>query len=174
MVTKISAKIIAYFEEVSMNTQPPVSNAYADDEVLIRTLFQNLLNSWGSGDGYAYANQFTPDSDYVAFDGTHRKGREENAAAHQQLFDTWLKGTRLTGQVEGIRFLNSEIAIVHAVGGMLMTKHSTQPKRQSIQTLIAIKNDGSWRFTAFHNCRVQQRNWLQNMIFGISTRMFHR
>lgn len=158
-----------------MNTQrPPVSNADADDEVLIRTLFQKLLDSWGRGDGYAYANHFTLDSDYIAFDGTHRKGCEENAVAHQQLFDTWLKGTRLTGQIKGIRFLSPEIAIVHAVGGMLMTKHSTQPKRQSIQTLIAVKNAGSWRFTAFHNCRVQQRNWLQSLILGLFTRLFHR
>jgi uncharacterized protein (TIGR02246 family) len=154
--------------------QPPGSNVYADDEASIRTLFQNLLDSWGSGDGYAYANHFTLDSDYVAFDGTHRKGREENAIAHQQLFNTWLKGTRLTGHVEGMRFLSPEIAIVHAVGGMLMTKHSTQPTRQSIQTLIAVKNDGSWRFAAFHNCRVQQRNWLENIIFGLSTRILHR
>lgn len=158
-----------------MNTQqPPVSNAHADDEGLIRTLFQKLLDSWGSGDGYAYASHFTPDSDYVAFDGTHRKGREANAVAHQQLFDTWLKGTRLTGQIEGIRFLSPEIAIVHVVGGMLMTKHSTQPKRQSIQTLIAVKEDRGWLFTAFHNCRVQQRSWLESMIFGLSTRLFHR
>lgn len=158
-----------------MNTQQsPVSNVDADDEGLIRTLFQRLLDSWGSGDGYAYASHFTPDSDYVAFDGTHRKGREENAIAHQELFDTWLKDTRLTGQIKGIRFLSPEIAIIHAVGGMLMTQRSTQPKRQSIQTLIAVKNEGSWRFTAFHNCRVQQRGWLESMIFGLSTRLFHR
>ncbi len=158
-----------------MNTQQPsVSNVYADDEGLIRSLFQNLLDSWGSGDGYAYASHFTPDSDYIAFDGTHRKGREENAAAHQQLFETWLKGTRLTGQIKGIRFLSPEIAIVHAAGGMLMTKHSTQPKRQSIQTLIAVKNASTWRFTAFHNFRVQHRNWLQSIIFGLFTRLFHR
>ena len=106
-----------------MKAQQPLSNAYAEDEGLILTLFQSLLVSWGSGDGYAYASHFTPDSDYVAFDGTHRKGREENAIAHQQLFDSWLKGTRLTG-VKSIRFLSPEIAIVHAVGGTLMTKAS--------------------------------------------------
>jgi uncharacterized protein (TIGR02246 family) len=153
------------------------------DEVLIRQLCQSLLESWGDGDGYAYAAHFTEDSDYIAFDGTHYKGREANAIAHQYLFDTWLKGTRLTGQVERIRFLRPDVAIVHLTGGMLMTPRSasadissrlTQAKRPSIQTLIAVKRDGKWQFTAFHNCRIQARNGLQNLLFGIATRIFHR
>lgn len=80
-----------------MGTHPHTSSTYATDEMAIRDLFQRLLDSWGSGDGYAYAAHFTQDSDYVAFDGTHYKGCEENAIVHQQLFNTWLKGTRLNG-----------------------------------------------------------------------------
>lgn len=155
-----------------MNTHPHALVSDAADEQSIRELFQRLLDSWS--DGTAYAANFTQESDYVAFDGTHYKGREENAAVHQQLFNTWLKGTRLTGQIERIRFLHPEIAIVHATGGMLMTQQSTQAKRPSIQTLVAVKQEGRWQFTAFHNSRIQRRNRLQNAIFGISTLILHR
>jgi uncharacterized protein (TIGR02246 family) len=154
--------------------EPTQLPSNTDDEVIIRNLCQSLLQSWGDGDGHAYAAHFTEDSDYIAFDGTYYKGREENAIAHQYLFDTWLKGTRLAGQVERIRFLKSDVAIVHLTGGMVMTPGSMQAKRPSIQTLVAVKQDGIWQFTAFHNCRIQQRNRLQNVLFGIATRIFHR
>jgi hypothetical protein len=34
--------------------------------------------------------------------------------------------------IRSIRFLNPEVALVHATGGTLMTPRSTQPKRHSI------------------------------------------
>jgi hypothetical protein len=46
--------------------------------------------------------------------------------------------------------------------------------RDSIQTLVAVKRDGAWRFTAFHNNRIQRRNALHYLIFGIATRLFGR
>ncbi len=157
-----------------MSDSAQMLNSFAADEMAIGNLCQSLWQSWGNGDGYAYAEHFTEDCDYIAFNGTHYKGREENAIVHQQLFDTWLKGTRLTGEINSIRFLTPEVALVYSTGGMLMTKRSTQARRPSIQTLVAVKKDGVWRFTAFHNCRIQHGNWLQNMLFGITTRIFHR
>ena len=70
------------------------------DEVAIRELFGLLLDDWGRGDGEAYGSRFTEDAEYVAFDGTRTRGRREIAASHQQLFDKFLKGTRLTGRFE--------------------------------------------------------------------------
>lgn len=146
-----------------------------DDETAILDLYQDLLDSWGSGDGYAYAAQFTADADYIAFDGTHFKARQSIASSHQQLFDAFLKGTRLEGQVKSIRFLCPEVALVIASGGMLMPGRSKIPSgRRSIHTLVATKHDGVWRFTAFHNNRVRHRNLLQNIFFGIATLVFRR
>jgi len=115
-----------------------------------------LLDAWGRGDGDAYSALFTDDADYVAFDGTHTKGRTAIAASHQALFDTHLKGTRLTGTVSSVRFVAPDVALVHASGGTIMRGSSTPaPERDSLQTLLAIKRDGTWRFTAFHNSRVR-------------------
>lgn len=143
------------------------------DEAAVRDLFQQLLDHWGRGDGLAYGALFTEDADYVAFDGSHTRGGQEIAASHQRLFDTWLKGTRLTGAVTTVRFLSPEVALVHATGATLMPGRS-RPVRDSIQTLVATKRDGAWRFTAFHNCRIERRNALQWILFGISTKVFRR
>ena len=52
------------------------------DEAAIRDLFRELLDDWGRGDGHAYGSRFTEDADYVAFDGSHTKGRQEISSSH--------------------------------------------------------------------------------------------
>lgn len=163
---------------VGHQLQAPVGDDIAADPAdaqAIRDLNQRFLDGWGSGNGEVYASQFTEDVDYIAFDGTHFKGRAAVASSHQQLFDTFLKGTRLEGQITGIRFLRGEVALVHATGGIVMPGHTTyRPGRLSIQTMIATKQNGAWLFTAFHNNRVQRRTALQNAIWAIATRYFKR
>jgi uncharacterized protein (TIGR02246 family) len=126
------------------------------DEAKIRALFGDLLGDWGRGDGEAYGSRFTEDADYVAFDGTHTRGRREISASHQQLFDKFLKGTQLTGRLLSIKFLRPDVALVHATGGTIMRgKTIPSPERASIQTLVAVRQSDEWRFAAFHNCRVR-------------------
>lgn len=126
------------------------------DEEAIHELFEDLLDDWGRGDGEAYGSRFTQDADYVAFDGTRTRGRQEISATHQQLFDRFLKGTRLVGEVESVRFLGPDVALIHASGGTVMRgKTKPSPERDSIQTLVAVRRDGEWRFAAFHNSRVR-------------------
>jgi ketosteroid isomerase-like protein len=75
------------------------------DEAAIRALYQQLMDGWNSGSGEAFAAPFAEDGDLVGFDGTHLKGRQEIASFHQQLFDTYVKGSRLVGKVRSVRFL---------------------------------------------------------------------
>jgi uncharacterized protein (TIGR02246 family) len=126
------------------------------DEVAIRELFGLLLDDWGRGDGEAYGSRFTEDAEYVAFDGTRTRGRREIAASHQQLFDKFLKGTRLTGRVLSMKFVRPDVALIHATGGTVMRdKTKPSPERDSIQTLVAVREGAEWRFAAFHNSRVR-------------------
>jgi uncharacterized protein (TIGR02246 family) len=126
------------------------------EEASIRALYEQLMDGWNNGSAEAFAAPFEEDADFVAFDGTHFKGRDEIVSSHQPLFDKWLKGTRLTGEVRAIRFLAPEIALMHAVGGTIMRKKSeASPERDSVQTLVAAKRDGEWRLVAFHNTRVR-------------------
>lgn len=126
------------------------------DEQHIHELFERLLEDWARGDGRAYGSRFTEDADYVAFDGTRTRGRGEISASHQELFDKWLKGSRLTGRILGVRFLGPDVALVHAAGGTVIRgKTGPSPGRDSIQTLVAVRQDEGWRFAAFHNCRIR-------------------
>ena len=126
------------------------------DEAAVSGLYQQLMDGWNRGSGDAFAAVFTEDGDLVAFDGTHFKGRQEIAPFHQQLFDKWMKGTRLVGQVEHVRFLSPDVALLHAVGGTIMRgKTEPSPERDSIQTLVAVRQNGEWRLAAFQNTRIR-------------------
>jgi len=126
------------------------------DEAAVRDLYQQLMDGWNRGSDEAFATVFTEDRDLVAFDGTHFKGREEIAPFHQQLFDKWMKGTRLVGQVEDVRFLSPDVAVMHAVGGTVMRgKTEPSPERDSIQTLVAVRQSGEWSLAAFQNTRIR-------------------
>ena len=132
------------------------TTTHQTDETQILALFDDLLDDWGKGDGEAYGSRFTENADYVAFDGTRTVGRAEISASHQQLFDKYLKGTRLTGRVISIKFPNPDVALVHATGGTIMRgKTKPSPERDSIQTLVAVREGNGWRFAAFHNSRVR-------------------
>ena len=126
------------------------------DEAAVSGLYQQLMDGWNRGSGDAFAAVFTEDGDLVAFDGTHFKGRQEIAPFHQQLFDKWMKGTRLVGQLKAVRCLSSDVALMHAVGSTVMPgKTEPSPERDSIQTLVAVRQGGEWSLTAFQNTRIR-------------------
>lgn len=70
-----------------------------EDEAAVRALYRDLMDGWNKGSADAFAAPFADDGDLIGFDGTHLKGRREIATFHQPLFDKWLKGTRLVGEV---------------------------------------------------------------------------
>jgi uncharacterized protein (TIGR02246 family) len=131
-------------------------NDRSADEHALHTLFQELQAGWNQGDGQAYAASFTEDADYIVWNGTSLKGRQAIAAAHQQLFETRLQGSRLEGLIQHIRFLSDDIALVHLHGRPQIPDQAVPaPEQYSIQTLIGIRQDGGWRFTSFQNTLIQ-------------------
>ena len=133
------------------------STSRSDDEAAIRALYQQLMDGWNRGSGEAFAAPFAEDGELVGFDGTHLKGRQEIASFHQQLFDTYVKGSRLVGKIRSVRFLTPDVAVMHTVGGTIMAGQTDiEPERNSVQTLVAEKGDkGGWRLAAFQNTRAQ-------------------
>ena len=70
----------------------------------------------------------------------------------------FLKGSRLVSKVRSVRFVTSDVAVMHAVGGTVMAGQSDiDPERNSIHTLVAVKSRSGdkWRLAAFQNTRAQ-------------------
>ncbi len=140
---------------MSSETHHP-QTSQSEDEAAVRALYMQLMAGWNTSSAEAFSAPFTEDGHLVAFDGTHFKGRDQIVSFHQPLFDKWLKGTRLVGEVESVRLLSPAVALIHARGGTIMRgKSRPSPERDSIQTLVAVKRDREWRLVAFQNTRVR-------------------
>lgn len=128
---------------------------------LVRDAFVDLAArmsaAWNAGDGVAYASPFTVDCDYIAFDGTHLRGRQQNAAHHQRLFDTVLRRSRLEFEDDiDLRLLSDGAAVVHAKGSVRMPWQRILPaKRRSIQTYVLVRQSDGWHIAAFQNARIR-------------------
>ncbi|MCL4301233.1 MAG: SgcJ/EcaC family oxidoreductase [Anaerolineae bacterium] len=137
-------------------TKPDTTTVNAVDVAAIRALYQQLMDGWNKGSAEAFAASFAEEGHLIGFDGTHLKGREEITSFHQPLFDKWLKGSRLVGQVIDVQFLAPQVALLHATGGTIMGGQSKpSPERDSIQTLVAVQRGGEWRLAAFQNTRIR-------------------
>lgn len=97
----------------SQKNQTPTSNDA--DENAIRAIHRRMIDAWNAGDGAAFAAPFTDAADFVVWEGTHLKGRQEIAVFTQQIFDTVVKGSRLEGEVRFVRFLSPVLAVMHSV-----------------------------------------------------------
>ncbi|MGG4106770.1 SgcJ/EcaC family oxidoreductase [Paenibacillus lautus] len=138
-----------------------------EDRQAIQTLLASLSKAWGEGSGRAYAECFTEEADYVTFNGQHLKGRRAIDEVHQELWNGVLRDSKLVAgpTPTELRFLTPELAIAHATGAVQLRFHKKPPtSRFSINTNVLIKQNGEWKISAFHNCRIQKPGWIQRLM----------
>jgi len=131
-------------------TQAHGSNS--TDEKAIRTIHHRMIDAWNAGDAAAFIEPFRDDADFVAFEGTHLKGRAEMRSFHQRIFDTVVKGSRMEGEVKFVRFLSPVMAVMHStVTYALRGQTKASRARDSMQLTVVARRDGEWRAEALMN-----------------------
>ncbi len=134
---------------------PHALNQRSADETAIRENVRQLESAWNAKSGPAFAKPFAEDADYVVINGMYLKGRPTIDKMHQQIFDTIFKDTTLTLKVRQIRFLRSDVAVVHVDG------HRDGPTKDLVQdallTLVMTKEKDRWIVAAFQNTAVVSR-----------------
>jgi uncharacterized protein (TIGR02246 family) len=116
-----------------------------NDEVAVRVLYREWLERWNKRNAGAYAALFAEDGNIVGFDGSPENGRAEIASHIGQIFADH-QTARYIGIIREVRFLAPGIALVRAVAGMVPPgKSDLNPAVNAIQTLVAVKQHGTWR-----------------------------
>lgn len=137
-----------------MNTQPS-QDVSSDDETEVRTLYHQLLASWNNRDASAYASLFIEDGDVIGFDGSQMTGQTEIASTLQQIFADHQTAPYIS-KVKNVRFLTPEVAVLRAIVGMVPPGQTDiNPAVNAIQTLVAVKQNGTWRIVQFQNTPAQ-------------------
>jgi uncharacterized protein (TIGR02246 family) len=133
----------------------------------ILELGQALQDAWNRGDAAGYASLFTGDADFVAWNGSHGRGRQAIEDGHRRLFDGPLAGSRMvlvdddaeSAPPESLRFVRPDVAIMVIPGVVTLAgQGATGPDHKSVQTFVLIKNGKRWQVTAFHNTRQQAQS----------------
>lgn len=126
------------------------------DEAALRENVKSLETGWNTKSGAVFAKPFAEDADYVVINGMYVKGRPAIESAHQRIFDTIYKDTQINLTVKQIRFLRSDVAVVHVTG------HREGPTKDLVQdamlTLVMTKEKQGWTIAAFQNTAIVGQN----------------
>ncbi|NKY46876.1 SgcJ/EcaC family oxidoreductase [Nocardia cerradoensis] len=131
------------------------------DTTAIRALIERSRDAWNRGDGAAYGACFTADATDVTYLGSVYHGGTEIGGAHQALFDSFLKGTRLTVDIVEIRRYGSDTAVVVTRG----ESSKGRPKKLGkLATYTVVREaDGEWRIAAVQ--KTQRKTLMEALTF---------
>jgi uncharacterized protein (TIGR02246 family) len=124
------------------------------DDTAVKDLFAGLAAAWDANDADAYARLYADDASVVT-SGNHSHGRDEIRAFVAAGFDGRLKGTTSAEQLDKVRFVADDVAIVEGVSGFLM------PGEQTVRaglgrraTWVLARAGGEWLVAAYHNSSI--------------------
>ncbi|MBZ3905931.1 SgcJ/EcaC family oxidoreductase [Streptomyces griseiscabiei] len=124
----------------------------------LKRLIQRQADAWNRGDGTAFAGTYAEDAEFITFDGTHLRGREEMARDFQIYFDEYTKGTRLvfTEVPVTLRRPTPDTAVMITTGCVADPgEPECRPDSHSVQTYVAAHRERGWELVSFQNTRVR-------------------
>ena len=121
----------------------------------LEKLHTDLLTAWNKQDAIKMASFFTDNGISIGFDGSQYNGKNEIETEIGKIFKHH-QTADYVWKVKEVRFLNSEIAILRAVVGMIPPEQKDiNPATNAIQTITAVKKDDVWKIDLFQNTPAQ-------------------
>ncbi len=136
-----------------MTTQAQTSAT--EDDAQIRELVKTLEDGWAKKDGNLFAKPFAENADYVVINGMYLQGKTAIAKGHQGIFDSFYKETNIKTEVQNIRYIRPDIAIVHFTSHLTGTSNGQNLDGKGLITITVDKSNGSWQIDAFQNTQVE-------------------
>lgn len=118
-------------------------------------LYQQLIDAWNNRSARSMADLFTEEGESIGFDGSHSIGQDEIFSHLEPIFNSH-PTPRFISKVKSIRFLSTDIAILRAIAGMVISGQSDiEPKLNTHHTLVAMTDGDKWRIQLFQNTPAQ-------------------
>jgi uncharacterized protein (TIGR02246 family) len=132
------------------------------EEGTVRTIVQEEVVAWNTGDAVAYSRHFAADGIFVNIRGEYRTGVQAFTKQHEFLFNGPFHGSTLHQDVVSIQFVRPDVAVVEvltAVTGIqkLSPGTNTDEKGRLRTRLlqVLVKDGGEWKITDYHNTDVK-------------------
>lgn len=134
-----------------------IFNSYgqAFDKLKEKTQIENtikfMVDAWAQGDAQKFATPFTTDADFTVWYGLKLNGKEEIAFGHNIIFKSFYANTTWNLEIDKIRFLGEDTALVHASGSVTTKGDSIPEEPDAIPLIVFNKVDGEWKIVALQN-----------------------
>ena len=121
----------------------------------IEKLHTELLTYWNNQNASGMAMLFIKDANVIGFDGSQMNGQVQIETELKQVFANH-KTASYVWKIEEIRFLDSRVALLRAIVGMVPPgKKEINPATNAVQSLIVIKQNDIWKISLFQNTPAQ-------------------
>ncbi|MAT53806.1 MAG: hypothetical protein CMN32_04950 [Saprospirales bacterium] len=132
-------------------------SAFSADEQAIHQIVQDLQDGWNAKSGEQWAAHFADDHSYVVWTGLYmpHMNREQNAQAHDGLYNSVYKDMDTQFKVTQVRFIEPHVAMVHCLAN---SRYGDQPfpdYPELLQTMLMVKNGDAWEIVSFHNLDIE-------------------
>lgn len=125
---------------------------FTQDEVAVRGVLDAVYAAWADNDADAFVAPYMPSATAV-HSGTVMEGRDAIRVTMATVFDGPLKGSKGIHDVQKIRFIGADTAVVLSTGAILFAGQAEpSPESRTLDGWVLCKHDGGWRVEAFHNC----------------------
>lgn len=121
----------------------------------IEKIHRELLTYWNKQDAKGMASLFSENGNAIGFDGSQMNGRMQIETELKRVF-AGHKTAAYVWKVKEVRFLNSNVALLIAIVGMIPPgKADINPSTNAIQSLVALEESNNWRISLFQNTPAQ-------------------
>ena len=126
-----------------------------EEQGALLEIVSKLEQAWNNGDSVAWTAQFAGDADFIHILGGFLHGSRDIEHGHRTIFDTIYKGSHNHFQVEKLRFLRPDVAVVFIRANLTWYLNGEKQHIQARPTLVAEKNPvGEWKIAVFQNTMI--------------------
>jgi uncharacterized protein (TIGR02246 family) len=123
-----------------------------DEERAVLAVLDEVYIAWADNDADAFVAPYARDATAV-HSGAYMPNRDAIRATMVTAFAGQLRGSKGIHDVQGIRFVGTDTAIVLSKGAILLAGQAwPAAASRTLDGWVLVKQDGTWRVEAFHNC----------------------
>jgi uncharacterized protein (TIGR02246 family) len=123
-----------------------------DEQGLLMEIVSRLEKAWNNGDSVAWTAEFANDADFIHVLGGFFHGRPDIERGHRTIFDTIYKGSHNRLEVEKVRLLRPDVAVVFVRASLTWYLNGQEQQIEARPTLVAQRAPtGEWKIVVFQN-----------------------